>query len=126
MASRPPLTARRAAIVEFVRDFAVRTTGRGPSYSEIAVGVGLDARSKSTVAAHVRGLVADGYLARTLGRWRSVRVADDRESIQRALLERALIVLTATASSRCAARTDLVADIRRVLGDEGDRNGRRL
>lgn len=59
-------------LLEFITDF-IREHGYGPSYREIMTG--LDYKSVSTVAVHVDGLVAKGYLRKQGRSARSLEVA---------------------------------------------------
>jgi SOS-response transcriptional repressor LexA len=52
---------RQQELLQFVSEF-ITTNGYGPSYREIMSGLGY--KSVSTVAIHVDGLIAKGYLAR--------------------------------------------------------------
>lgn len=70
---RPHLDDRRDAILAFIADsWAVR--GRGPTYQEIAEGVGM--RSKSSVGYHLGILAEAGCIESTVGQAGSLRVVE--------------------------------------------------
>lgn len=64
-------TKRQQELLAYVDGF-IRDTGYGPSYREIMRA--LDYKSVSTVAVHVDGLIAKGYLARRDKSARSLEV----------------------------------------------------
>lgn len=64
-------TKRQQELLSFVDGF-IKTTGYGPSYREIMSALGY--KSVSTVAIHIDGLIAKGYLARRDKSARSLEV----------------------------------------------------
>lgn len=64
-------TKKQHELLSFIDGF-IKGNGYGPSYREIMRA--LDYRSVSTVAAHVTGLIAKGYLEKTDTSARSLRV----------------------------------------------------
>lgn len=64
-------TKKQHELLSFIDGF-IKGNGYGPSYREIMRA--LDYRSVSTVAAHVSGLIAKGYLEKTDTSARSLRV----------------------------------------------------
>lgn len=71
MDDRP--TKKQHELLEFIRGF-IRGNGYGPSYREIMRA--LDYKSVSTVAIHVDGLIARGYLHKRDRSARSLEVTD--------------------------------------------------
>ena len=65
-------TKKQQQLLEFVKEF-ISKHSYGPSYREIMSGLGY--KSVSTVAVHVEALVAKGFLERTDGSIRSLKVA---------------------------------------------------
>lgn len=69
-------TKKQHELLSFIDGF-IKGYGYGPSYREIMRA--LDYRSVSTVAAHVSGLIAKGYLEKTDASARSLRVIRQSE-----------------------------------------------
>jgi len=67
----PRATRKQQELLQFVDGF-IRERGYGPSYREIMNGLGY--KSVSTVAIHVDGLIAKGYLSRRDNSARSLEV----------------------------------------------------
>lgn len=68
------LTKRQADALRFIREYMAQNDGVSPSYSEIAVGIGLSHRSKSTVFRMVRELEQRGAVALLRDSKRSIHV----------------------------------------------------
>jgi len=64
-------TKRQQALLQFIADF-ITEHNYAPSYREIMKALGY--KSVSTVAIHVNGLIAKGYLTKTDKSARSIRV----------------------------------------------------
>lgn len=67
---------RRRAIMRFIKGY-LKKNGFSPSIEEIAIAV--DLSSKTAVRHHLEILVADGQLAMTPGKYRSIRIAEQRK-----------------------------------------------
>lgn len=70
-------TKKQQLLLEFVAGF-IREHGYGPSYREIMNAIGY--KSVSTVAIHINGLIAKGFLARTDNSPRSLEVLTMNET----------------------------------------------
>ncbi len=68
------LTERQEQVLEQLR-LGVQN-GRVPSYAEIASGIGLKSRSKSTVQRHITALEDRGYVKRVPGKTRAIELID--------------------------------------------------
>lgn len=66
---------KQQQLLEFIDDF-VKTHGYGPSYREIMSGLGY--KSVSTVAVHVNGLLAKGYIRKKDNSARSIEIVSLR------------------------------------------------
>jgi repressor LexA len=64
-------TKRQKELLDFVADF-IQEHGYGPSYREVMAGLGY--KSVSTVAIHINGLIARGYLRKRDNSARSLEV----------------------------------------------------
>lgn len=62
---------KQQALLEYIDDF-IKTHGYGPSYREVMGG--LDYKSVSTVATHIDGLIARGYLRKSGRSARSLEI----------------------------------------------------
>ena len=112
-------TKKQQELLAYVDGF-IRSTGYGPSYREIMRA--LDYKSVSTVAVHVDGLIAKGYLARRDKSARSLEVVlrhssslappiqREDEAAQDAIIAR-LTARSLTPDQRAAA-----ADVFKALG----------
>lgn len=69
---------RQQELLSFVDGF-IKENGYGPSYREIMTAIGY--KSVSTVAIHIEGLIAKGYLARRDNSARSLEVVTTRPEI---------------------------------------------
>lgn len=67
---------KQQELLEFIDDF-VKTHGYGPSYREIMSGLGY--KSVSTVAVHVNGLLAKGYIRKRDNSARSIEIVSLRQ-----------------------------------------------
>ena len=67
---------KQQQLLEFIDDF-VKQHGYGPSYREIMSG--LDYKSVSTVAVHVNGLLAKGYIRKRDNSARSIEIVSLRQ-----------------------------------------------
>ena len=72
-ADPPRLTQRQRAVLDCIRD-ALRRDGRPPTLREIGAEVGI--RSTNGVSDHLKALEAKGYIDRSSGRSRGVRIID--------------------------------------------------
>jgi SOS-response transcriptional repressor LexA len=70
---RERTTKKQQALLQFISDFLAEHN-YAPSYREIMADLGY--KSVSTVAVHVDGLIAKGYLTKSDKSARSIRVAD--------------------------------------------------
>ncbi len=77
MSSGPRASKKQQELLEFVTDF-IREHDYGPSYREIMRA--LDYKSVSTVATHIDGLIAKGFLARKDKSARSLEVIHMRDA----------------------------------------------
>ncbi len=73
-------TKKQQALLQFVRDFLAEHD-YSPSYREIMRA--LDYKSVSTVASHVEGLVAKGYLTRRENSARSLDIVEQQTSLKK-------------------------------------------
>lgn len=74
MGKFPVKTAKnKQAIIEFTRWFRL-AKGVGPTAREIARAIGLSENTYGTVSLYVRELIAEGFLERTDGMVRSLKV----------------------------------------------------
>lgn len=71
MSAQQRATKRQQELLTFVDGF-IREHGYGPSYREIMNGIGY--KSVSTVAVHIEGLIAKGFLSRKDNSARSLEV----------------------------------------------------
>ncbi len=67
---------KQQQLLEFIDDF-VKQHGYGPSYREIMSGLGY--KSVSTVAVHVNGLLAKGYIRKKDNSARSIEIVSMRQ-----------------------------------------------
>jgi SOS-response transcriptional repressor LexA len=77
--SRERTTKKQQALLQFISDF-LNENNYAPSYREIMAELGY--KSVSTVAVHVDGLIAKGYLTKSDKSARSVRIAGDRSETE--------------------------------------------
>ncbi len=75
---REKTTKKQQALFQYISDFLAEHN-YAPSYREIMADLGY--KSVSTVAVHVDGLIAKGYLTKSDKSARSVRVADVASSV---------------------------------------------
>ena len=68
-------TQKQKVLLDFVSKFIIEH-GYGPSYREVMSGLGY--KSVSTVATHINGLIAKGYLRKRDNSARSLEVVSDR------------------------------------------------
>lgn len=73
--ARERATKKQQELLQYIADF-LREHDYAPSYREIMSALGY--KSVSTVAVHVDGLIAKGYLAKSDKSARSIRVASER------------------------------------------------
>ena len=74
-------TRKQQELMQYIADF-LREHDYAPSYREIMASLGY--KSVSTVAVHVDGLIAKGYLTKSDKSARSIRLAEARSSEQEA------------------------------------------
>lgn len=72
--SRPGLTAKQAALLEFIKE-SIEVTGSPPSFEAMASGVGL--ASKSGIHRLLRALEERGYITRMRHRARALSIVSD-------------------------------------------------
>lgn len=75
--ARERATKKQQELLQFIGDF-LKEHDYAPSYREIMAALGY--KSVSTVAVHVDGLIAKGYLTKSDKSARSVRIASERSS----------------------------------------------
>jgi len=75
--TRERTTKKQQELLQFISDF-LSEHNYAPSYREVMAALGY--KSVSTVAVHVDGLIAKGYLIKTDKSARSIRVASERTS----------------------------------------------
>lgn len=73
MDNRPPLSPRQRDTLDLIKRYLAEK-GYSPSLRELANSMGI--RSTNGVADHVRALEKKGYIEKTKGRARSIRVVD--------------------------------------------------
>ncbi len=73
--ARERATKKQQELLQFIGDF-LREHDYAPSYREIMAALGY--KSVSTVAVHVDGLIAKGYLVKSDKSARSIRLASER------------------------------------------------
>lgn len=73
--TRERTTKKQQELLQFIADF-LSEHNYAPSYREVMAALGY--KSVSTVAVHVDGLIAKGYLIKTDKSARSIRVASER------------------------------------------------
>lgn len=78
---REKATKKQQELLQYIADF-LREHDYAPSYREIMASLGY--KSVSTVAVHVDGLIAKGYLTKSDKSARSIRVASAHSSEQEA------------------------------------------
>ncbi|MFD1189727.1 LexA family protein [Phenylobacterium conjunctum] len=76
------LTHRQAECLGFIREYAAKH-GASPSFSEIAVALGLSPTSKGNVSTLVGQLVGRGYLRHARNRARSLEIVEHRTPLTR-------------------------------------------
>jgi len=104
--AREKTTKKQQELLQFIGDF-LKEQPYAPSYREIMAALGY--KSVSTVAVHVDGLIAKGYLTKADKSARSVRIATERTSEQEVHIK----WLKAEAAKRDSAGSDKEAAILR-------------
>lgn len=79
--TRERATKKQQELLQFIADF-LKEHDYAPSYREVMAVLGY--KSVSTVAVHVDGLIAKGYLTKTDKSARSIRLATERTAEQEA------------------------------------------
>jgi len=110
MSNSPRATKKQQELLEFVTGF-IREHDYGPSYREIMRA--LDYKSVSTVAAHVEGLIAKGFLARKDKSARSLEVVG-RMAKSEIVSESAIVEALNTKLKEAVLTADDKAAIERV------------
>lgn len=111
---------KQQELLSFVDGF-IKGNGYGPSYREIMRALGY--KSVSTVAIHIDGLIAKGYLARRDNSARSLEVVTtryndaERQPVQVNSLEKELIA-KANSSDLAPDQRVKVAEVFKLLGFE--------
>lgn len=82
--ARERATRKQQELLQFIADF-LKEHDYAPSYREIMAALGY--KSVSTVAVHVDGLIAKGYITKSDKSARSVRLASERSSEQEAHMQ---------------------------------------
>lgn len=102
-------TKKQQELLAFLREF-ITEHDYGPSYREIMAGLGY--KSVSTVAAHVEGLIAKGYVRRGNDGARSLEIVSTssavRESENDTIRKIKALIMTST------SQTDIIA-LKRTL-----------
>lgn len=99
-------TKKQQELLQFIADF-LKEHDYAPSYREVMAVLGY--KSVSTVAVHVDGLIAKGYLTKTDKSARSIRLAAERTAEQ----EAHMAWLTAEARKRDASGNEAEAAVLR-------------
>lgn len=110
MDQRP--TKKQRELLNFIDGF-IKGNGYGPSYREIMRA--LDYKSVSTVATHVNGLIARGWLIKKDNSARTLEVVRQQDS----LVEQSIVAKNTTES-------DIRAKIEVLRGVDNDANARQI